>query len=160
MTDHEKLLTGSCLCSGVAFEFREIIGPFELCHCSRCRKTSGSGFVAGLAISADGFRITRGESLIRDFEAPILERPPPYRVSFCTRCGSPVPHPLPGTKSFEIPAGVLDDDPGTTPDRHIFIDHKAPWHEPQASIPAMTEQELRDFRISQYASSKKGRRES
>ncbi len=148
MTSEDLTHTGGCLCGAVAFEFREIVGPFELCHCSRCRKTSGSAFVAGLMISAEGFRITRGESLIRDYEAPILECPPAYRVSFCSRCGSPVPHPLPGIERFEIPAGVVDDDLGAVPDRHIFIDHRAAWVEPTDTLPALSEAELRKYRFS------------
>ncbi|MCI3132528.1 GFA family protein [Phenylobacterium aquaticum] len=39
---------GSCLCGGIAFE---ISGPFEaffLCHCSRCRKDTGSAHAANL----------------------------------------------------------------------------------------------------------------
>ncbi|MCZ6459403.1 MAG: aldehyde-activating protein, partial [Gammaproteobacteria bacterium] len=35
---------GQCLCGAVAFEVEEIIGPFELCHCTRCRKSTGSAF--------------------------------------------------------------------------------------------------------------------
>jgi hypothetical protein len=27
-------------------------GPFELCHCSRCRKVSGSAFAAGLYVGS------------------------------------------------------------------------------------------------------------
>jgi hypothetical protein len=155
MSDDARIYRGSCLCGEVAFEFCEIVGPFELCHCSRCRKTSGSAFVAGLKISAQGFRITRGESQIRDYEAPILERPPAYRVSFCTRCGSPVPHPPPGANELEIHAGLLDDEIDLRPDRHIFIDHKAPWHAPSSDIPAMTEAELRVHRIALWKQRRK-----
>lgn len=36
------MIRGSCLCGGVRFEITRFIGPFELCHCSRCRKASGS----------------------------------------------------------------------------------------------------------------------
>jgi hypothetical protein len=36
------MMRGSCLCGGVRFEVDRAVGPFELCHCSRCRKASGS----------------------------------------------------------------------------------------------------------------------
>ena len=47
-------ITGSCLCGGVRFEVDRVVGPFELCHCNRCRKVSGSAFTAmvgGLLVS-------------------------------------------------------------------------------------------------------------
>ena len=42
------MIKGSCLCGGVKFEIRGSKGPFELCHCNRCRKATGSAFAAGL----------------------------------------------------------------------------------------------------------------
>src|SRR5437867_12620161 len=106
------MIKGSCLCGGVRFEIDRATGPFELCHCHRCRKASGSAFVAGLGVRTEDFRLLAGQELITTYEAPILERPPPYRTSFCSRCGSPVPNPEPGSAWFEVPAGLLDGDPG------------------------------------------------
>lgn len=121
------MIRGSCLCGGVRFEIARAVGPFELCHCSRCRKASGSAFVAGLGVRSQDFRLLAGRELITTYEAPVRETPPPYRRCFCGRCGSPVPDPDPATPWFEIPAGVLDDDPELRPDRHIFVDVKSPW---------------------------------
>ena len=71
------MIHGGCLCGGVRFEIDRAVGPFELCHCSRCRKVSGSAFMAGLGVRRDDFRLVRGHELIRSYEAPILEAPPP-----------------------------------------------------------------------------------
>jgi hypothetical protein len=43
---------------------------------------------------------------------------------------------------LEIPAGLLDDDPGMKPDKHIFIEVKSPWFEiaddlPQLDLPGL-----------------------
>ena len=140
------MIRGSCLCGGVRFEIDRTVGPFELCHCSRCRKVSGSAFVAGLGVRAESFRLLSGAELIRSYEAPILERPPAYRTSFCSRCGSPVPDPPPGAHWFEIPAGLLDDDPGVRPDRHIFVERKSAWLEITDEIPQLTKQQLVELR--------------
>jgi len=35
-------IRGSCLCGGVRFEIDRAVGPVEFCHCTRCRKVSGS----------------------------------------------------------------------------------------------------------------------
>ena len=42
------MIMGRCLCGGVRFEIVQAVGPFELCHCNRCRKVSGSAFAAML----------------------------------------------------------------------------------------------------------------
>jgi hypothetical protein len=122
-------MQGACLCGGVRFEIDRAVGPFELCHCPRCRRVSGSAFVAGLGVRADDFRWLAGRELIAHYEAPILERPPAYRVAFCSRCGSPVPDPQAGASWFEVPAGLLDEAPGLAPDRHIFVECKSDWFE-------------------------------
>jgi len=132
-----EVIRGSCLCGGVRFEIDRAVGPFELCHCSRCRKATGSAFVAGLGVRAADFRLLSGAELIRSFEAPILRRPPAYRVSFCGRCGSPVPDPPPEADWLEIPAGLLDDDPRVTPDRHILVEYLPPWDAIHDSLPRL-----------------------
>ena len=136
------MIHGSCLCGAVRFDFTKAVGPFELCHCTRCRKVTGSAFFSGLYVRIEDFRLVAGGELITIYEAPILRTPPAYRVSFCSRCGSPVPNPSGTSGLFEIPAGLLDDDPGLKPDKHIFIEVKAPWFEitddlPQYDLPGL-----------------------
>jgi len=144
------MIRGGCLCGGVTFAVRRLVGPFELCHCSRCRKASGSAFVAGVGARAEDFELLSGRELIGRWAAPLLRRPPAYRVAFCTRCGSPVPDPDACTDTgadwLEIPAGLLDDDPGLRPDRHIFVDHKSPWYAIVGELPQLTGPELAALR--------------
>ena len=135
-------IRGGCLCGGVRFAVARAVGPLELCHCARCRKASGSAFVAGLGVLASDFRLLAGAELVQTYEAPILERPPAYRVSFCSRCGSPVPSAAPGAGWFEIPAGLFDDDPRVRPDRHIFVDGKSAWFPITDSLPQLTRAQL------------------
>jgi hypothetical protein len=146
------MIQGSCLCGGVRFEISSASGPFELCHCNRCRKASGSAFAALVDVRTEDFRLLQGRELIATYEAPILERPPPYRTFFCRRCGSPVPNPDPQSPWFEIPAGLLDNDPGLRPDKHIFIELKAPWYEVSDGLPQYDKQRLRKLRESQTPS--------
>ena len=137
------MIHGSCLCGAIRFEFTKPAGPFELCHCTRCRKVTGSAFFSGLYVRVEDFRLVEGKELITTYEAPILREPPGYRASFCSRCGSPVPNPDGGSRLVEIPAGLLDDDPAMKPDKHIFVELKSPWfeitdHLPQYDLPALT----------------------
>ena len=131
------MVRGSCLCGGVQFEIAETGGPFELCHCSRCRKATGSAFAASLHVMREHFNLVQGRTLIRTYEAPLRERPPAYRTCFCTHCGAPVPDALSTTPILEVPAGSLDDDPGTRPDKHIYVELKAPWHTISDSLPQL-----------------------
>jgi hypothetical protein len=140
------MIAGRCLCGGVRFEIQRAVGPFELCHCTRCRKASGTAFAAGVGVRTADFRLVQGADLIARYDAPIIERPPPYRASFCRRCGSPVPDPDPNAEWFEIPAGLLEGDPGLRPDKHIFVEHQAPWCTISDDLPQLTKRMLEDWR--------------
>ena len=143
------MIRGSCLCGGVRFEITNTTGPFELCHCNRCRKASGSAFAAGLRVRGQDLRVTQGQELIKTFEAPIIEAPPPYTNYFCGRCGSPVPVPSDDAAWFDVPAGLLDDDPTIRPDKHIYTDFKSPWENISDRLPQMTKAQIRAHRRAQ-----------
>ncbi len=136
------MIRGSCLCGGVQFEIVRAVGPFELCHCSRCRKASGSAFVAGLGVMRADFELLQGRELIQTYEAPLRENPPAYRTCFCSRCGSPVPLPFADSPRFEIPAGLFDDDPRLRPDKHIFVELKSPWFAITDNLPQLDKNAL------------------
>ena len=140
------MIKGGCLCGGVRFEIDRVSGPFELCHCSRCRKASGSAFVATLGLKTRDFHLIQGRDLITTYEAPLLECPPAYRTSFCRRCGSPVPSPDPDATWFEVTAGGLEDDPGLRPERHIFVEFSAPWFEITDRLPRLDKQAVAALR--------------
>jgi len=131
------MIRGGCLCGGVRFEFARFVGPFELCHCNRCRKASGSAFVPWLVALREDFRLLQGEELIRRYEAPLRNTPPPYRTSFCGRCGSPVPDPKSESSRIEVQAGVIDGDPGLRPERHILIEAKSSWFTISDTLPQL-----------------------
>jgi hypothetical protein len=141
-----QMIHGSCLCGGVKFQIARASGPFELCHCPRCRKVSGSAFTATVGVLRKDFELLQGAELIAAYEAPIIRNPPPYRVCFCRRCGSPLPDSA-GTSSFmEIPAGLLDDDPQLRPDKHIFVELNAGWFPIQDSLPQLDRQAVAALR--------------
>jgi hypothetical protein len=140
------MIRGSCLCGAVRFEVDRVAGPFELCHCSRCRKVSGSAFAAGIYVNREDLRFTKGLESIKTYEAPILRAPPPYRSSFCAQCGSSLPDPLAKSPLVEIPAGALDGDPQLRPDKHIYVDVKSPWFEIADNLPQFDQVEIRKHR--------------
>jgi len=153
------VIPGSCLCGAVQFEVDTFVGPFELCHCPRCRKASGSAFVAGVGVRARDFRWVSGEDACVTFEAPVREHPPGYRTAFCRHCGSPAPD-LSGTTAesdwFELAAGLLDGDPEIHPDRHIFIECGSAWYDIADDLPQTTKDELVVMRKAEWKE-KRGR---
>ena len=123
------MATGSCLCGGVAFEVGGPLTRIELCHCARCKKAYGSAFAATLYAWRRHFRWLRGEARVTTYDAPLRSAPPAYRHVFCGVCGSPLPISLAGEDLVEIPAALLDEDSGSKPEYHMFIQQKAPWFE-------------------------------
>jgi len=130
-------MEGSCLCGGVKYEVQTLASrfgfKFGLDHCSRCRKASGSAFMAELYCAPADFRWTAGESMVKIYEAPVRQTPPGYRRAFCGLCGSAMPLVRPDL--VLIPAGSLDEDPGVRPDFNCFVGYKAPWFEITNGLP-------------------------
>jgi len=120
-------MTGRCLCGEVAFEFEDPAAELEICHCSRCRRVTGSAFNAELRVPRAKFRWLRGEDRIACFDAPILRDPPPYRASFCRTCGSPLPSVFGDNPSVAIPAGLVEGDVPARAARHIWFAQRLSW---------------------------------
>lgn len=133
---------GSCLCESVVFYAGPVRGPFELCHCSRCRRASGSAFAALVGVGE--VRFSSGRDLVTTFSLPITSQPPAYKRCFCRTCGSPLPEPD-VTGWQEVPAGCLQT-LDLSPDRHIHIDDAPAWSFPGNALPAFTRDEIHQFR--------------
>ena len=120
-----KPIKGSCLCGSVAFVVDGPFGPAGQCHCSKCRKVSGTDGNAVFYTSAKNFRWLSGGASIKNFDLPAGKG---WRSSFCATCGSPLPHMDSNGKIYFVPAGLLDDDPGFRGfAAHIHVSSKAPW---------------------------------
>jgi hypothetical protein len=116
---------GTCLCRGIEFEVSGATSPIGQCHCSKCRKVSGTDGNAVFYAPAAGFRWIRGEDLIKRFVVPDGKA---WSSHFCGTCGSPVPLIDKERKFYFVPAGLLDGDIGQRGyAAHIFVNSKAPW---------------------------------
>ena len=122
------MVRGTCLCGDIAWE-AESLELVVYCHCSVCRKITGSSFASsGSALERD-FRWLRGQEGARRYESsPGLFR------RFCGRCGSTVPNE-PVEERFFLPLGNLDGDPGVRPFAHLFTGSKAPWYDISDALP-------------------------
>ena len=129
-------ITGSCLCGTVRFEIKPPFSAFRYCHCSRCRKASGSAHAANIFLPAAQFAWLTGEDAITRFPLPGAQR---FAVWFCSRCGTRAPHKVAGRDDYLIPAGVLDADPGKRPENSIFWNSRAPWYVEPGAMPKHAE---------------------
>lgn len=123
--------TGSCLCGTVKFELEGEFKKFFLCHCSRCRKTSGSAHCANLF--APGAQLTwlSGKDALSFYRHENTN----FARTFCSTCGSSVPTDAKTRGLVVVPAGCLDTNVDIAPHAHIFIDSKGNWDENLASVP-------------------------
>ena len=116
---------GSCLCGAVVFQVELPFRTFQYCHCSRCRKATGSAFGANLFVPAEQFTWEQGEELVRRFELPTAKW---FCTTFCATCGSSLPWVTRTGKAVIVPGGSLDDDPQARPKRNIHFDSGAAWY--------------------------------
>ena len=132
MHGSRSTLHGGCLCGAVRYSISGPLGLAEYCHCSRCRKAHGSAFSANVVVPAAAFELARGADAIREF-APSAGR----RRQFCGSCGSPLfIRRLAAPDVVVVALGSLDDDAAIrAPERHVFTDSKAPWHEIAGDLP-------------------------
>lgn len=126
------MLTGSCLCGAVRYELTQDPVWAHHCHCSRCRKVTGSASAANLFFRSEALVWRSGEEHLRSFEPPDAER---FEHVFCERCGSTLPFPIESRGLVGVPMGSLDDDPGFAPRAHIWVDSMAPWHRIDDDLP-------------------------
>lgn len=113
--------TGGCLCGAVRYVAAEVPGHMHACHCSICRKISGSATIS-LNIPHRAMTVTGGQHVVTYASSDWAAR------SFCGRCGSGLWYRLTGagadTADYIISAGTLDDLTGLALTREIYVDMK------------------------------------
>lgn len=119
-------LHGSCLCGTVRYTVTGTPTRFMHCHCSRCRKATGTGHASNLFFDPGTLAMTTGADQVRAYKVPEALR---FSNSFCTVCGSRVPYQRQNGAAtvVVVPAGSLDEEPPIRPQARIFQDSRAAW---------------------------------
>ena len=120
----ETTLKGSCLCGTVKYEVSGEPRRFFYCHCSRCRKATGTGHASNLFLQPGVLKWLSGEEHIRAFKVPEAKR---FTNQFCATCGSRLPRQAKDADVVMIPAGSLDDEAPIKPEARIFFESRASW---------------------------------
>jgi len=124
------LTTGGCLCGAVRFEYAACPGGAAYCHCSDCRRVTGSAFNVSLPMLLAHLRIVHGEAKRFAHTADsgnVLTR------HFCAECGSPLYTSSPAHPDrVYVKAGALDDPDRVHPAYQSWLRSRVSWaHIPQ-----------------------------
>jgi hypothetical protein len=123
---------GSCLCGQVEYEYRGDARVFQYCHCSRCRKFTGSAHAANIILSPENFRWLNGADLVRHYRLPGARH---FATAFCSICGSSLPWENQSGTAVIVPAGTLDTDPAIRPVQNIQFASRAGWYLDATDLP-------------------------
>jgi hypothetical protein len=118
------ILKGSCLCGSVKYEVTGEAKRFYHCHCSRCRKATGTGHASNLFLQPAALRWIHGQEHVRAFKPPEAMR---FTNQFCAMCGARLPRQPLDSDTVLIPAGSLDDEAPIKPQARIFTGSRAGW---------------------------------
>ncbi len=129
-------LKGSCLCGAVKYEVTGEATRFYHCHCSRCRKATGTGHASNMFLQPGELKWLQGEDQVRSFKLPDAKR---FTNTFCATCGGRLPRQAPGSDVVLIPAGSLDGEPPIKPQARIYTAWGARWSCAGDSLPAYPE---------------------
>jgi|KBSMisStaDraftv2_1062788.scaffolds.fasta_scaffold129381_4 hypothetical protein len=111
------MLLGSCLCKGIRFQISGTHSKVIVCHCSLCRKTSGTSSASYIVTGYDQLTWLSGQDLVKSGA----------KHSFCRECGAHAPDANPRKTLYMVPPGILDDNPKLAVGEHIFVGSKAHW---------------------------------
>jgi hypothetical protein len=122
---------GKCLCGMVNLSINGEISDIIHCHCSLCRKNSGTAYATNGFINTADFEITSGDDCLTTFAFK-----PGRNRHFCTQCGSPVysSNDQDPTR-LRIRLGIIESDISERPISHNFITSKASWEDLDENLP-------------------------
>jgi hypothetical protein len=116
---------GECNCGAVAFEIDAELSDVIVCHCSICRKFTGSNGIAVTLIDSSAIRWVRGEDQVASWKKPGAD----WQCWFCRVCGSPLPGSNDSSRTF-VPAGLISEGGrGLRVAHHIWVGSRATWDE-------------------------------
>jgi hypothetical protein len=123
--------SGSCLCKAVRYTFDAEPRVVVNCHCSLCRKATGSTYATWALVPREHFQWTAGAENLRQFASSDHGS-----RFFCSACGSTLgnlTHLRPTV--MHLAAGTLDNAPEMRAAFHVYVGSKASWHEITDALP-------------------------
>jgi hypothetical protein len=116
-----RMLAGKCLCGAIDYAVADEFAYAANCHCSNCRRTTGSAFKPFAGIARDRLSVSKGEDKLMIFGGA------DNHDAHCSRCGSLLYSVVRDGGFVHVAMGTLVDNPAIRPTAHIFVGSKAPW---------------------------------
>ncbi len=116
-----RTLGGKCYCGAVCYTVADEFLYAMNCHCSGCRRTTGSAFKPFAGIERTKLVVTEGQDKLLVFGKPDLNN------THCRLCGSLLYSVVRDGAFVHVAMGTLVDAPTIRPTKHIFVGSKAPW---------------------------------
>jgi hypothetical protein len=124
-----RTLMGTCLCRSVEYMVRDEFIYAMNCHCSQCRRTTGSAFKPFAGIERDKLSVTKGEDSLLIFGDEN------NHDAHCKACYSLLYSVVNDGALVHVALGTLVDEPNIRPTAHIFVGSKAPWYTITDNLP-------------------------
>lgn len=122
-------LSGACQCGAVRYEVDDAFDYAMNCHCSVCRRATGSAFKPMGGIRIAQFEVVSGQGNVAKFGSEDASD------HFCDTCGSLLYSVVRNGEWVHVTYGTLADAPSRRPEMHIFVGSKAPWFEITDDLP-------------------------
>ena len=133
MNSKARILAGECFCGAVRYT---VVDSFQYalnCHCSNCRRTTGSAFKPFAGIARDKLAIASGDDNV------MIHGDANGHNAHCRRCGSLLYSVVRDGAFVHVAMGTLADAPSIRPTAHIFVGSKAPWFSITDALPQYEE---------------------
>ena len=126
-------IEGGCNCGAVRYRLSADPIAVAVCHCTNCRRQSGSAFSVNVVVRADAMEMA---GALTTYEDRDTESGAPVLRQFCATCGSPIQSLSAASPKIAIVKAGTADDPGRfTPAIHVWTSTALPWVEIPANLP-------------------------
>ncbi len=132
-----RILAGECFCRAVGYAVADEFAYAMNCHCSDCRRATGSAFKPFAGIARDRLGVTRGEDKLMIYGGEA------NHDAHCAQCGSLLYSVVRDGAFVHVAMGTLVDSPSIRPTVHIFVGSKAPWFAITDDLPQYQEHLVR-----------------
>ena len=116
-----KMLAGKCFCGAVHYTVADEFLYAMNCHCSNCRRTTGSAFKPFAGIARDKLSISSGDDKV------MIYGDATGHDAHCRRCGSLLYSVVRDGAYAHVAMGTLVDEPSIRPERPHLRGIQGPW---------------------------------
>jgi hypothetical protein len=129
-------VTGACHCGAIRYEAEVDPNTVAVCHCTDCRRLTGTAFRLSIVALPGSFRLLDGAPRI------YLKTADSGRVreqAFCEQCGSPIyaTSPGPEPRVYNLRVGSINEHEQLRPHRQIWSRSRLSWLARIGDAPAL-----------------------